>query len=368
MVLTHASYYRGASHIDAGSVVEDRAEIRIIDYGGGRQATALFVSDGHGGEEYYRSHIGAELAIDAAAETLPSILDRLQGLIPLPDTHRGISGCDYQSDDWTPTDTACENIMRGFFGKINAAWAKKVLEHRQREHPVAASIASPAKAYGCTLLCAVRADGFWFAFQLGDGACAAIDSDGASLDPIPDDSRCFMSHTTSMCSCTPADFRYTYGSNIPPVLMLCSDGLADCFMNNHDLASQFLIQIAIDTVEMGFDAVEEDIAHTLPRLSEQYTRDDMAIALWIDDNSIRNIHTHAVEIRSQIYHSELNTAYEELNSCCRAICEMENSIASTDNDGDIERKMSVLSTFRRRQSELLGHIDDLNNELDNENI
>ena len=63
MVLTHASYYRGASHIDTGKPVQDRAAAIEIAYGDGLRATALLLADGHGSEAHYRSDLGAEMAI-----------------------------------------------------------------------------------------------------------------------------------------------------------------------------------------------------------------------------------------------------------------------------------------------------------------
>ncbi len=71
MVLTHASYYRGASHIDTGKPVQDRAAAIDITYGEGHQATALLLADGHGSEAHYRSDPGAEMAIAAPREALP---------------------------------------------------------------------------------------------------------------------------------------------------------------------------------------------------------------------------------------------------------------------------------------------------------
>ena len=375
MVLTHASYYRGASHIDTGKPVQDRAAAIDITYGEGHQATALLLADGHGSEAHYRSDLGAEMAIAAASEALPYILEILPGRVePGASVSRGVADSVCQSaTDRTPADPRCEAAMRMFFTRINALWAKKVLEHwNTNPRPDgASSLAGAARAYGCTLIGAVRADTLWYAFQLGDGACVAIGPDGALCDPVPGDSRCRLSRTTSMCIHGAKDFRYAYGTDVPPALMLCSDGLADCFDNHKSLASEFLAQIALDTVHNGFDSVVADIAQSLPELSRQYTRDDISIALWIDNDTIADVVPGICRQRAIVREGELDQAYSSLESCEKSIVDLEDHISNLtpssapDDRNELERKLSVLSTLKRRQRELLDQIDSIRLDLDN---
>lgn len=377
MVLTHASYYIGASHKRDGRPVQDRAAVVAIDYGSDAPATALLLSDGHGSDDHYRSDIGARLAIEAAAEALPFILKllprRMAGSV-----RRGVADSSCLSPaDRTEPDPHGEAAMRMFFTRINGLWAKKVLEHWNTHRPAveAPSLAGAARAYGCTLVGAVRASDFWLAFQLGDGACVAIDSTGTVIDPIPGDSRCAMGRTTSMCIHGSRDFRYAYGRDIPPALMLCSDGLADCFGSHRDLGEQFLAQVAIDSVTAGFEATENDIAATLPDYSAQYTGDDMSVALWIDRDAIFPLLPSLTDNQHQWRRDELESMLQDLASCEESICDITDDINNLNisynldvpdqGTGEIERKMSVLDTLKRQKRNLLMQIDDLNLELDN---
>lgn len=78
MVLTHSSYYRGPRISTPASLCKtvpppSSCIRRRV------QATALLLADGHGSEAHYRSDLGAEVAIAAAAEALPYILEILPG-------------------------------------------------------------------------------------------------------------------------------------------------------------------------------------------------------------------------------------------------------------------------------------------------
>ena len=49
-------------------------------------------------------------------------------------------------------------------------------------------------------------------------------------------------------------------------MMICSDGLADCFENHDELASKIPVQIVLDNSANGFDSVEADITGSMPEL------------------------------------------------------------------------------------------------------
>ncbi len=367
MVLTHASYYAGASHLTSGKPVQDRAAALDIVYGEDAKATVMLLSDGHGSEQHFRSDIGAAFAIEAAAEALPYILEVLPGRMGEVPVSRGPaeSSCMTEADRTAP-DPSCESAMRMFFTRINILWARKVLDHWKQCPPPEGSstLAGAARAYGCTLVGAVRTEDFWMAFQLGDGACVALRDDCTEDDPIPGDSRCRMSRTTSMCIHEARDFRYSYGRDIPPVLMLCSDGLADCYENHNELARRFLAQIAIDYASEGLKYVEDEIAEVLPEMSETITGDDMSLAFWIDTEAVAAMAGRLKELNETLQQQELAQAYVQLESYDKSIAEIEGRITSLstsqpEEQEEMQRKLSVLSTLKRRQSELLEQIDSI---------
>ncbi len=153
-------------------------------------------------------------------------------------------------------------------------------------------------------------------------------------------------------------------------MMICSDGLADCFENHDELASKILVQIVLDNSANGFDSVEADITRSMPELSRQFTGDDMSIALWIDTEATEAILPSLDRLITMNCESELSQAILNLQSCEESIVDIEDRISSlsptqADEAGEIERKLSVLSTLKRHQRELLDRIDSIKLNLDN---
>ena len=153
-------------------------------------------------------------------------------------------------------------------------------------------------------------------------------------------------------------------------MMICSDGLADCFENHYELASKILAQIVLDNTANGFDSVEADITGSMPELSRQFTGDDMSIALWIDTEATEAILPSLDRLITMNCESELSQAILNLQSCEESIVDIEDRISSlsptqADEAGEIERKLSVLSTLKRHQRELLDRIDSIKLNLDN---
>ncbi len=167
-----------------------------------------------------------------------------------------------------------------------------------------------------------------------------------------------------MCIHEARDFRYSYGRDIPPVLMLCSDGLADCYENHNELARRFLAQIAIDYASEGLKYVEDEIAEVLPEMSETITGDDMSLAFWIDTEAVAAMAGRLKELNETLQQQELAQAYVQLESYDKSIAEIEGRITSLstsqpEEQEEMQRKLSVLSTLKRRQSELLEQIDSI---------
>ena len=179
-------------------------------------------------------------------------------------------------------------VLHQLFGAIVVGWRKAVMEHVDH-HPLTETeqaIAVPQdeheweKTYGCTLIAALRTPTYWLAFQVGDGKCVALQSDGTPFEPIPWDDRCFLNKTTSICDTDALSrFRCCYGGKDtnPVAIFLGSDGIDDSFGEEENLYN-FYVQLAKGFVRDGYEATISDLERTLPVLSRRGSQDDMSVS------------------------------------------------------------------------------------------
>ena len=189
----------GYSHLASGKPCQDASYAASNDH----YAIAI-VSDGHGGEAYSRSDVGAQMALHAAR---------------------------YVIDNNPLTSWHDPSIRPALFDELVRTWVDLVTEHDSSTHDDDTDITHvfdlvpPTRSqeitmrYGCTLMLACVHPNGWFAFQIGDGKCVAIHplaqtGDPAQLtsEPIPNDARCFLNQTTSLCDAdAAAEFRFCGG-------------------------------------------------------------------------------------------------------------------------------------------------------------
>lgn len=290
----------GYSHLQSGKPCQDASYAETSD----RMSIAI-VSDGHGGAIHSRSDTGAQLAIFAA-----------QGVI---ETH--------PLSDWENPDKRQE-----LFKEIVDTWTSLTIDHyydNLTEQAIAQlplfpdveqSIRNITTLYGCTLMAAcVHAEG-WFAFQIGDGKCVTIHPLQTDLDfpennskflipnsklatePVPDDERCFLNMTTSLCDPNAAtEFRFCGGNKdtIPVAIFLGSDGIDNSWGTDEALHN-FYIEVLKHCTSA--ENVTHDLAEALPQLSQAGSQDDMSVAAIVDKDLLaKNI---AFLIRYQIIRCE----------------------------------------------------------------
>jgi hypothetical protein len=275
---------RGFSHIQNGKPCQDAAEFFI----GSKKHTGLAiaaVADGHGGDKYFRSEIGSNLAVKIATQELK---DFYHCFLSEPGQSALL---DVSQMDDKRLKTNIERIEDG----IVRLWRKVVAEHARQfpwtedETAFCAShkIALPDpdtedlfSAYGTTLIAALMAPGFWFATQIGDGLCVVLDPDGKPRLAIPEDDEQGFGYTHSICASNAAEkFQRAYGlyADAAPIagITVATDGVADSFTSAGYLT--FTADLRENFVKTPEDTAKELQAY-LPKLSEQGSRDDCAIA------------------------------------------------------------------------------------------
>lgn len=362
----------GASHISSGKPCQDYSLNYSWDYG-----KLIIVSDGHGSDKYFRSDRGSKFAVEVTKSAIVSFVENFNSIESLPNFKaRGISGIsDESSDDYTPIDYDYESTFRHLFDYIVSEWYRLISDDWENNPPTDeeyekadstksgkvkgffnTSTPDLAKAYGCTLIAAVRAKDYWFAFQLGDGKCIAFNDDGTWFEPIPWDSRCFLNQTTSLSGQGSESFRYCIGSKQIPALFIGSDGMDDSYPPISCLANWYkLILKKID--EHDCEKVQEMLVDFLPQLSKQGSKDDMSLRFWVDLDKLSELCYKIIQ-KDIIEKKEIcNKLEQEINSLSTDIFMIQNNIETIilqKNEAN-----QLLKQRRDRLSILKSSIDEL---------
>jgi serine/threonine protein phosphatase PrpC len=267
---------RGAAHLRTGLPNQDA--IRWLPASGMGPPLILAVSDGHGSAKYFRSHIGAERAVETAAWVIQDLLDGQ------PDP-TNLSAIKRTAEDRLP-----QEVVR--------RWKESVSEHlkqvpvtpdeldaiEQRDGSAArqALVDDPALAYGATILAVLVAERFILYLQLGDGDILLVTEDGEVTRPLARDARLFANQTTSLCS-TDAwrDVQTHFQALVDPppaAILLATDGYANSFVNE----AAFL-QVGTDIWELirteGLEAVQRGLATWLNEASQAGSGDDITLGI-----------------------------------------------------------------------------------------
>lgn len=260
---------KGHSHKVKGLPCQDAANHLI---GNGYAIAA--VSDGHGGEKYFRSAVGSRSAVDVAIRCLQGFLEGdKESLIGVPEERR-------------------DEILKSLAEQIIISWQveieKNFAEHplEQQEKDVCAKYDIPidsfqAHFYGATLLYTCITPDYSFTSQIGDGACVYFFSEG---DPeIPtclEDSRLGFGVTTSMSDSSPiGNFHHHFlpvSEGLTKAVFLYTDGVVDSY-ERMSFLTDFNRRV-LDEMNKDEKNAKNALADWLPKLSEQGSQDDVSIA------------------------------------------------------------------------------------------
>lgn len=192
----------------------------------------IVVCDGHGASYCFRSHIGAQFAVQACNEVLRSFAASSAAADLLNEDKQG-------SRVWQ----LAGNIVDRWRAMVKAHWEDNPFTEAELKdcgpftpYYKRASLLSKKDpsliptAYGTTMLAALLVeDKYLLLLQQGDGECTVIDGDGIQSHPVPWDDRCYCSVTTSLCDADAAQaMRYhviDLQKNPVAACMLTSDGV-----------------------------------------------------------------------------------------------------------------------------------------------
>lgn len=313
------SYCQGESHKGNGKPCQDCA----FSQSSASRSMAI-VSDGHGGERYFRSQIGSQIVVDVIRESIDAFVTNLSKSTQKKSLGKALFAdmpfVQYPSHDDTHLSISqkrqAELIHEAFlrlFSSIIYRWNSEIALNAEQE-PLTewekANVpqkyldefeakrndptSSLEKFYGCTFMAYVQTKTYWFAFHLGDGKCVMFDTPEDKprfSQPIPWDEKCFLNKTTSICDSNPlSEVRYCYcgDGSFPEAVFLGSDGIDDSFGDGERLYN-FYIQIYQTLASKGKKGTKKELDASLPIISQKGSKDDMSVAcVYNEQNLERN--------------------------------------------------------------------------------
>jgi serine/threonine protein phosphatase PrpC len=287
MLISFACSAQGSSHIKNNKPCEDCSGCFENET---YHTSIAIVADGHGGEKYFRSRFGSKLAV----ETVHKVLDRF--IEQTGKTNRGF----FNEDAKAAKEKMDENLQR-LERDIVSSWREKVLQHI-KDNPWDKSELEfcgenkitidendnyqLVSIYGTTLLAAVVTEAFWFALQIGDGACVVIRETGKSEIAVPGDEDQGFGITKSLCNKDVLEnFRHNFGFEKILGAIVATDGVTDSFSQEKYL--EFTIsELLKNFVEHPMETKKE-LENSLSGLSEQGSGDDVSIAVIFNPEAAR---------------------------------------------------------------------------------
>ena len=300
-------YCEGESHKLSEKPCQDYAYAESSD-----TLSMAIVSDGHGGERYFRSQIGSKLLVEITKKSVRSFVDTIaeEG----PSVFEGKSFTAYIKESATDSQINSKEhkMLTWLFSSIisqwNVAiakdaeendlneWELKHVEQKYKDEFIAKRNnpeASFEKTYGCTLMAYIQTPTYWFAFHIGDGKLVRMNIVNELLlcdQPVPWDSRCFLNKTTSICDSNALDeFRYCYqgDGSFPVAFFLGSDGLDDSYGDGEQLYN-FYANLFKQIAKSGKDEAYNVLKRSLPKISKVASKDDMSVACIYDDSNFEH--------------------------------------------------------------------------------
>ena len=254
----YAVSVRGASHEAANEPCQDSARTHIT-----RDIAIAALSDGHGSEKHFRSHVGSDIATRVAIRSMLDFTERNGGLDKI-----------FRDDPHTAARRIAANIICGWNEEIDSHISANPFSQSEQDIISKHRNIPTESIYGATLILAAASGRGLFGLQIGDGSFIAQQR-GKIQFLMPEDERLVGNLTTSLCdndainSC-----RWFYEPGSFSSIILSSDGLINSFVSPEDFHSfSERIPAAISAKK-----TQELEAHLKER-SNGGSRDDISVAV-----------------------------------------------------------------------------------------
>jgi len=342
-------YCQGESHKSTKKACQDCAYAESSE-----SLSMAIVSDGHGGERYFRSKYGSELAIEITKNAIRDFVKNMEDSSFKRKMDRSV----FEDESFTSYSAAtatdeqlgskAHGALMWLFSHIISKWNDAIakdarerdldkweLEHVEQQYKDEflamreSSDATFEKTYGCTLMAYVQTPEYWFAFHLGDGKgvfMRLVDGNLVFEQPIPWDDRCFLNKTTSLCDSDALnEFRYCYQGNgeFPRAVFLGSDGLDDSYGDGENLYN-FYIELFKLIIKKDADSALKELKRSLPKISKVGSKDDMSVACVYDDSAKHAMFNYLINYQIDRYTKLFNEAEDKVLTLQKKIEEFGN--------------------------------------------
>ena len=249
---------------------------------------------------------------------------------------------------------------------------------------------NPTHIYGTTLIAALRIPQCLILLQQGDGRCDVFYEDGSVDQPIPWDSRCEDTTTTSLCDEDAADsFRSSVINLNEKAVIACylgCDGVEDAYRDtyeglggSHTLMGgvhSFYKYLTCQLVQRGQEDFQSWLPEFLPKFSKDgiFSRsgsgDDVSVSGIVDLDKVA-LHEEEYEYDIKLYALEEDLFWkeDELRGKARKHGILKNRfddaqlalVNAKTEQNDLEE---TLAQFKNDRTELVRRIDDAKEELE----
>lgn len=265
----------GAEHTKVGKVCQDAALHETSDL-----YEIAIVADGHGSEDYFRSHIGSRVATEVALEVIRQAASQISQF------------SDEELEAFKTDPEQQESLMGEAKKQIVELWRERIRQEHD-ENPFTEAemdnISLKYKlrysnekkidwAYGTTLIAIAVTPKCWFALHIGDGnSIEEYFGDGKFAESVPADPACKGEATASLCQVDALDhFRHYLSFEIPQMVFAHTDGIDDAFLVD-DVRNDIYLNMSA-SFAMEFDKAVERIEKILLNEAEHRKKDDTSMA------------------------------------------------------------------------------------------
>ena len=173
---------QGESHKADNKPCQDASFSAVYEDG----LSIAIVCDGHGGERYFRSYVGAKMAVEVIFDTVKLFTSSIDKSLFIGQPYTAVEAI--ASEEILKKQTPIDKAFRQLFSSIIYQWNNRIAIHAahtplsewEQEHVPQKyldelnSSETFEKLYGCTLMVYVQTPDYWFAFHLGDGKCISF--------------------------------------------------------------------------------------------------------------------------------------------------------------------------------------------------
>lgn len=301
-ILAFHKSVQGSNHIAWGRPCEDASGSYANPE---KHYYVAAVSDGHGADECYRADKGSKIAVEIAMKNLQELAEKMTRT---PEQEVRF----YQ--DMLGSVRYQQMTMRHLTDVIHAEWVDRVREDLRTNVPTEEELAPllekkkrnyaqsdrPEQIYGCTLMAALWMQKCLLLIHQGDGRCDVFYTDGTINQPIPWDSRCVGTQTTSLCDddAEPSFRSCVIDFQKKPVMAcyLGCDGVEDAYRDSEENMAgvhTFYKGLTYEVAHRTPEQLDAYLAEMLPRFScaglynMSGSGDDVSVAAIVDTDAIR---------------------------------------------------------------------------------